>query len=153
MQHKPQKRHKALQPLSRQHHQGLLLSWKIRSGFNKNIDPKRIKVYVDWFFETHLIPHFKMEEDHIFTILDTEHELIKRALAEHRRLNRLFNKNEDETKVLSKIEEELEQHIRFEERVLFPEIQKIATEEQLLQIEKINQPEAFEDKLDDVFWK
>ena len=94
-----------------------------------------------------------MEEDHIFTILDTEHELIKRALAEHRRLNRLFNKNEDETKVLSKIEEELEQHIRFEERVLFPEIQKIATEEQLLQIEKINQPEAFEDKLDDVFWK
>ena len=35
MQHKPQKRHKALQPLSREHHHGLLLSWKIRSGFNK----------------------------------------------------------------------------------------------------------------------
>ena len=34
---KPQKRHKALQPLSREHHHGLLLSWKIRTGFSKDI--------------------------------------------------------------------------------------------------------------------
>ena len=58
---KPQKRHKALQPLSREHHHGLLLSWKIRSGFSKNIEPKRIRTYADWFFKTHLIPHFEME--------------------------------------------------------------------------------------------
>ena len=153
MHHKPQKRHKALQPLSREHHHGLLLSWKIRSGFSKNVDPKRIKKYADWFFKTHLIPHFEKEEAHIFTILENDNGLIKRALADHRRLNRLFNKNEDNTKTLSKIEEELEQHIRFEERVLFPEIQKVATEAQLKQIEKIHQPESFEDKLDDEFWK
>jgi iron-sulfur cluster repair protein YtfE (RIC family) len=153
MKPKPQKRHKALQPLSREHHHGLLLSWKIRSGFNKNIDPMRIKVYADWFFENHLIPHFEMEETHIFPILENDNELTKRALAEHRRLKRLFNKTTEEAKTLSKIEEELEQHIRFEERVLFPEIQKIATEDQMLQIEKIHQPESFEDKLDDEFWK
>ncbi|MCB0461843.1 MAG: hemerythrin domain-containing protein [Flavobacteriaceae bacterium] len=153
MKHKPQKRHKALQPLSREHHHGLLLSWKIRSGFSKNIDPKRIKIYADWFFETHLIPHFNMEENHIFPILDANNELVKRALADHRRLNRLFTENEDNARALSKIEEELEKHIRFEERVLFPEIQKVATEEQMLQIEKIHQPESFEDKLDDEFWK
>jgi hemerythrin-like domain-containing protein len=150
---KPQKRHKALQPLSRDHHHGLLLSWKIRTGFNKNIEPKRMKVYTDWFFETHLIPHFEMEETHIFTILNEDHELITRALAHHRRLKRLFSETEDVSKSLSKIEEELEQHIRFEERILFPEIQKIATETQMLQIEKIHQQEDFKDKIDDEFWK
>ena len=153
MKTKPLKRHKALQPLSREHHHGLLLSWKIRSGFNKNIDSKRIKTYTDWFFETHLIPHFEMEEKHIFTILENDNELIKRALAEHRRLKRLFNETTEVTKSLGKIEEELEQHIRFEERVLFPEIQKIATEEQMQLIEKIHHQEPFKDKLDDEFWK
>ncbi|TYA53832.1 hemerythrin domain-containing protein [Formosa maritima] len=150
---KPQKRHKALQPLSREHHHGLLLSWKIRSGFNKNIDSERIKIYADWFFNTHLIPHFEMEENHIFPILDNDHELIKRALAEHRRLKRLFSKTEADPKTLSKIEEELEQHIRFEERVLFPEIQKVASEEQMDLIEKIHHQDSFVDKLDDEFWR
>jgi len=153
MQPKPQKRHKALQPLSREHHHGLLLSWKIRAGFSKDVDPKRIKVYADWFYEHHLIPHFELEESHVFSILEPEHELVKRALADHRRLRRLFNDKEDDLKTLSKIEEELEQHIRFEERILFPEIQKVATEEQLLLIENIHQPERFVDHEGDLFWK
>ncbi|MFD1161673.1 hemerythrin domain-containing protein [Hwangdonia seohaensis] len=153
MQHKPQKRHKALQPLSREHHHGLLLSWKIRSGFSKNIEPKRIRVYANWFFKQHLIPHFDMEEVHIFPILEQNNELIKKALADHRRIKRLFAETDDDAKTLSKIEEELDKHIRFEERVLFPEIQKVATEVQMLQIEKIHQPEKFEDNLVDEFWR
>ena len=152
MQHKPQKRHKALQPLSREHHQGLLLSWKIKTGFSKDIAPERIRTYANWFFKTHLIPHFAMEETHIFTILEEEHELIKKALADHKHIKDLFAETEDDAITLRKIEEVLEQHIRFEERVLFPEIQKIATEAQMLQIEKIHQPEDFEDNLEDVFW-
>lgn len=153
MQHKPQKRHIALQPLSREHHHGLLLASKIRSGFSKGISPKRMRVYTDWFFEHHLIPHFEIEEAHIFPILNSGHDLIKRALADHRGLRRLFTERDDDVKTLSKIEEKLEQHIRFEERILFPEIQKIATETQLKYIEIIHQPEKFEDKLDDEFWK
>lgn len=153
MQHKPQKRHKALQPLSREHHQGLLLSWKIKTGFSKDIAPERIRTYANWFFKTHLIPHFEMEETHIFTILEEEHELIKKALADHKNIKGLFAETEDDAITLRKIEEVLEQHIRFEERVLFPEIQKIATEAQMLQIEKIHQTEDFEDNLEDVFWK
>tara|TARA_R110000868_G_scaffold342194_2_gene603018 strand:- start:28498 stop:28956 length:459 start_codon:yes stop_codon:yes gene_type:complete len=152
MSKKPIKRHKALQPLSREHHHGLLLSWKIRSGFNKHIEPERIKVYADWFFKTHLIPHFEMEEQHIFTILKSDNELVKKALADHRLLKRLFV-NDDIEKALSKIEEVLEQHIRFEERELFPEIQKMATEEQFQEIEKIHYEAVFNDKLDDEFWK
>lgn len=150
---KPLKRHKALQPLSREHHHGLLLAWKIRAGFNKKVDVDRIKVYADWFFKTHLIPHFEVEETHIFTILGNDNDLVKRALSDHRRLSRLFEQTDDLEKNLSLIEEELDKHIRFEERILFPEIQKAATEAQFAHIERIHQSEPFEDKLDDEFWK
>lgn len=149
---KPQKRHKALQPLSREHHHGLLLSWKLRSGFRKNIEVERMKTYVDWFYNAHLIPHFEMEETHIFPVLGNEHELVKRALSEHRRLHRLFKTTHNE-KSLHYIEEELEGHIRFEERILFPEIQKVATETKMAEIEKIHHQADFKDKLDDEFWK
>src|SRR5690606_32827540 len=90
MTQKPLKRHKALQPFSREHHHGLLLSWKIRSGLSKNIELERIKTYADCFFKNQLVPHFELEEKYIFPLLDSDHELIKRALAEHRRLTRLF---------------------------------------------------------------
>lgn len=153
MKNKVQKRHKALQNLSREHHHGLLLSWKIRTGLSKNIDAERIWLYADWFFKTHLIPHFNMEETHIFTLLDEKNELNKKALADHRRLKRLFSETEKDANTLSKIEEELEQHIRFEERILFPEIQKVATEKQFALIEEIHQQDDFIDKQDDEFWK
>jgi len=39
----PIKRSIALQPLSREHHHGLLLCWKIRTGLKKGIDIDRIK--------------------------------------------------------------------------------------------------------------
>ena len=152
MPQKPLKRHKALQPLSREHHHGLLLSWKIRAGFSKDIAPERIKVYADWFFKTHLMPHFEMEEQFVFSILGPNNEFVKKALAEHRLLKRLFE-DDDIKMALSKIEEALDKHIRFEERVLFPEIQKAATELQLMEVEKIHQETDFVDKLDDEFWK
>jgi hypothetical protein len=150
---KPKKRHQALQPLSRDHHHGLLLSWKIRTGFSKNVAPERMKIYADWFFDTHLIPHFEMEEKYVFTILGTNNDLVKKALADHRRLIRLFKKEENDALVLGKIEEELDKHIRFEERILFPEIQKEATEDEMHFIEKMHHEENFVDKLDDEFWK
>ncbi|MBP0904683.1 hemerythrin domain-containing protein [Mariniflexile gromovii] len=152
MSQKPLKRHKALQPLSREHHHGLLLSWKIRAGFSKNVEPERMKVYADWFFKTHLIPHFELEEQYVFSILKADNDLVKSALSDHKRLKKLFL-DEDIKNALSKIEEVLEQHIRYEERVLFPEIQKIATEPQLELIEKIHQEANFIDKLDDEFGK
>ena len=149
---KPIKRHPALQQFSREHHFGLLLCWKIREGFRKEIEPERIKKYTDWFFQTHLKPHFEAEEKYMFTLLSDEDKLKKRAIKEHRRLERLFEENEDVKRSLSLIEEELEQHIRFEERSLFGEIQKVATEEELEAIEKMHQ-ELLVDDWEDEFWK
>jgi len=153
MKTKPIKRNKLLQPISREHHQSLLLCWKIRTGFSKGVEAVRIKKYTDWFFENHIQPHFDVEEKYIFPILGNEHELVKKALSDHRRLKRLFENEEEIEKSLSLIEEELESHIRFEERVLFNEIQEIATEEQLKLISEKHTEEKFQENTEDEFWK
>lgn len=139
--------------VSRDHHHGLLLCWKIRTGFSKGVEVGRIKRYADWFFETHLVPHFDLEEKYIFPILGDKDELVKRALTEHRRLIRLFNDDREIEKSLSLIEEELEQHIRFEERVLFNEIQKVATQAQLKIISELHNKGNVQDNTSDEFWK
>ena len=88
---KPLKRVLELQPLSHDHHHGLQLCWKIRTGFSKQVEVERIKNYADWFFTNHLVPHFELEEKYIFTILDQKNEFVKQALTDHRRLKRLFS--------------------------------------------------------------
>lgn len=149
---KPIKRDKSIQPLSREHHHNLLLCWKIRKGLSKGIEPERIKKYADWHFEKYVLPHFEIEEKYLFPVLGKEHEMIKKALAEHRRLKRLFKDNKSIEKSLSLIEEELEQHVRFEERELFNEIQRQATPEQLELIAEKHKDEKFQENTIDEFW-
>ncbi|HET8810803.1 MAG TPA: hemerythrin domain-containing protein [Flavobacteriaceae bacterium] len=148
----PIKRQEFLKPFSREHHHNLLLCWKIRAGISKGIDFERIKKYTDWFFETHILPHFKLEEKYIFPILGKEHELVKKALSEHRRLKRLFTDDQNVEKSLSLIEEELVSHVRFEERVLFREIQKYCSAEEMESIESLHLGGKFVENTDDEFW-
>ncbi len=150
---KPLKRHISLQPLSHEHHHGLLLSWKIREGLKRGIEPARIKRYTDWFWEKHLRQHFEFEEAYIFPILGKKDKMVKRAKKEHSRLRRLFTAQERVNINLSLIEEELVAHIRFEERILFNEIQKNASEEQLVLLEKIHQEKQNAETWEDEFWK
>lgn len=148
----PIKRIEALRPLSREHHQGLLLAWKIRTGFSKGIAVERIKTYSDWFYTNHLIPHFELEEDLIFPILGEAHQLVKLAFIQHKKLRQLFTRNKNIEETLKEIEKELTNHIRFEERVLFNEVQSIATKHQLALIEEIHQSQDFIDNTNDPFW-
>jgi len=150
---KPIKRHKALQPLSRQHHFGLLFSWKIRKGFGKNVAPERMMKYANWFYEHEIGPHFHDEEKYLFPIMEPENELVERALKEHRRINRLFHDTEDPERSLHRLEEELDAHIRFEERILFNEIQKVATPDQLKKIDEIHSDLEKTPDYDDPFWE
>ena len=149
----PIKRNDALKPLSRDHHHGLLLCWKIRQGIKLNIESGRIKTYLDWFWMSYLKPHFEVEEQNVFPFLGNENELVKQPLAEHRRLKRVFENGDDLPKTISLIEEELEKHIRFEERVLFNEIQSVASSEQLIQIEIDFSDKIFYENLSDPFWE
>jgi len=149
----PIKRHQSLQPLSRDHHDALLLCWKIRKGISKNVEAKRIQQYVDWFITEHLLPHFKMEEEYVFTLAQKNNPNVQQAIAEHAALVKLFNTGEKNYILLKSIADLLEAHIRFEERVLFNEIQSIASEEQLHQVTLLHNGISFCENEADVFWK
>lgn len=149
----PIKRHESLQPLSRDHHHALLLSWKIRQGLKKDVPAKRISAYCSWFYTTHLLPHFELEEQYAFPVLGDAHPLIQQALSEHARLRTMFGNPLTNTAALEAAGDLLEAHIRFEERTLFNAIQEAANPEQLQKILEIHADAAFCDNEEDAFWK
>ncbi len=132
----PIKRDKYLQPLSHDHHHGLMLCWRIKKGLRKGVSAERILAYARVFFEEYLEEHFREEERYLFPIIGLDNKLVMQALKEHIRLRMLFFEEKDLSKACTLIATELEEHIRFEERVLFNEIQKKAGSEELL---KMNQ--------------
>ncbi|MBK8501231.1 MAG: hemerythrin domain-containing protein [Saprospiraceae bacterium] len=149
---KPIKRHIRLQPLSREHHQGLLLSWKIREGFRRKLEPQRIKRYVNWFWEQHLLPHFTQEEEVLFPLLSADHEHIQKALSDHRHLKQLVEQEKDIVVTLNQIADDLENHIRFEERILFNVIQEATPEEYLEVLDLHETGDAVCEQWQDEFW-
>jgi iron-sulfur cluster repair protein YtfE (RIC family) len=149
----PIKRHEAIQPLSREHHQGLLLCWKIRKGFETGVEPQRIKNYTDWFWENQLQEHFRIEEKYVFPVLGAENNLVKQALEEHEHLAALFNQEAEISLALETIQNDLEGHIRFEERVLFNKIQEEASAEELQHIQEHHEKEISCGVWGDEFWK
>ena len=147
---KPLKRAQELIPYSRDHHHGLLLGWKIRTGIAKGIGVVRISAYVSWFYENHLSPHFELEEKYIFPVLGSDHPLIKRAWGEHQEIRSIMALPLSEA-VLVKLADLLKAHIRFEEREIFGVIQDVATNEELAMIEQVHQ-DKFTEHWDE-FWK
>ncbi|CAN5333825.1 hypothetical protein BH10BAC1_BH10BAC1_20270 [soil metagenome] len=149
----PIKRIIFLQPLSHEHHHGLLLCWKIRTGFKKSVSLDRMKAFTNWFYNKNLKKHFEVEEELVFPILGKNHPLVKKAISEHKRLIRLFEDEKDIAKSLSLIEEELEKHIRFEERILFQEIEEVASKKEIKFINEIHEECVLLEGWGDEFWK
>lgn len=139
--------------MSREHHQGLLFCLRIHTGLQKQVSPERIRAYVLWFWEHHLKPHFQIEEEYVFPILESTDELLIRALDEHRRLEALVFQEHDPVQTLATLEDTLYHHIRFEERVLFNKIQDIASPEQLEHIHLHHEDETLCAPWHDPFWK
>ena len=147
------KRHQSLQEYSKDHYQALSLCLKIQKGFSKEVSIDRIKRYVDWFYNTHIIEHFQLEEKYVFPVLGSNHELVIKALEQHKSLLSLFTDTSNIEKSLKGIQVQLKNHVRFEERILFNEIQSKANKQELEMIEKYHRVEKFEDNLSDIFWK
>ncbi|MCC6720983.1 MAG: hemerythrin domain-containing protein [Bacteroidia bacterium] len=148
----PLKRHKALVTLSREHHHALLLCWKINKGLEKGIEVTRIYEYTSWFYSNHLKNHFAIEETELFPILGLNNENVLKALKQHRHLEYIFESNILSIENLKEIAQVLENHVRFEERQLFEEIQKAATNTQLDEILKNSKEIKFIDNNKDEFW-
>ncbi len=131
---KPIKRHEALVSYSREHHEGLLLVWKIRSGFRKNIAAERIARYVVHFFEKDLSAHFSDEENNLAPLLPAGDEQMARMMDEHRQIREWVHRLQKQEVLAADVSgfaDALERHIRFEERVLFNHLQAQLTPLQL----------------------
>jgi hemerythrin-like domain-containing protein len=156
MENKPLKRSSYMVALSRDHHVGLLFCWKIREGINKGASFDRITGYVRFFWEEHLREHFQEEEILLFNQHDDA--LTRRGKAEHVSLENLFRMITSgqlkEPNFLA-FTEQLTAHIRFEERELFPFLEKTLTVPVLTAVRDILiklHSVPFEDKYADEFW-
>ena len=105
------------------------------------------------FFARETRPHFRDEEEQLFPLLvecdEQATELLARALLEHQQLHWLAHEVEVElaagdvsATALRKLAEALEEHIRFEERVLFPLIERISPESELRRLQHVAETEA-----------
>lgn len=154
----PIKRHEALVQFSKEHHFGLMLGWKVRQGFRKNIDPSRMSEYLLAAFRAEVLPHFENEEVQLFVLLPQTDALRLQAEQEHvliRELVKDISKNAEEKKLMA-FADALDAHIRFEERTLFPHIEQQQSFEAYA---KAMQEHAallhadFDKSWDDHFWK
>ena len=152
----PIKRHPALVAFSKDHHFGLLLVWKIRQGIAGGTDVALIKDYTRYFYNADLQYHFEEEEQYLFALLPNDEATIK-ALNDHKEIRELIeglNNKDAGIEALQHFAEVLENHIRFEERMLFNDYQNKLTEEQLDALLKVELKERNDVDLDwdNHFW-
>lgn len=149
------KRNEHIALLSKDHHFGLLCSWKIEQGLNKKVELKRIADYVDYFWKNHLDEHFEQEEQILFPYSNDEYN--NQIKTEHTALKEMVKMiiNQPEKELLEDFALYLKNHIRFEERSWFPSLQEKLNESELEQIGKqLNQVhQNVDDNYIDEFWK
>ena len=130
---KPIKRSKQLTPLSKDHHDGLLFAWKIRQGLKHGADNNVIAEYVQWFWNNHLQEHFREEEQILAPHLPADNELLKQMFDEHQEIEAMFHITENiaDEAMLKQLADAIDDHIRFEERQLFPYAEKVISVDEL----------------------
>ncbi len=151
----PIKRSKQLTPLSKDHHDGLLLTWKIREGLKNGTDLKLIAEYVQWFWDNHLQEHFREEEQILAPHLPADNELLKQMFEEHENIEAMIHINENipDEALLTNLAQAIDDHIRFEERQLFPYAEKGISEKELnLIYEQLPKEKVECDKWEREFW-
>lgn len=149
------KRNENLVPLSRDHHFGLLCSWKIREGIKKDISYQRIQKYINYYWQENLSKHFEIEDK---VLPETENNSLHIQMEkEHIEIKKLFKSinNSNDKRLLEDFAGALRSHIRFEERTYFPHLEENLSDEKMKEIGKhlseIHQKEN--DSYQDEFWK
>jgi hypothetical protein len=153
---KPIRRSEHLLQLSKDHHFTLLFSWKIRQGLKYGVDAGRIKKYVQYFWEKDMLGHFREEEDILFApVKDAE---VEKAIEDHRQIKEQVelleaSTDEEAAKLLSALADQVDAHVRYEERALFPHLERVLTEKQLEAIGALlKKKPVLHDEYADEFW-
>lgn len=135
------KRHPQLQPLSREHHNGLLMALLLNKGIKKAAATDVMAAFILHYWQTNLQQHFEEEETVLIPLLQTtafDPALIRQLLNEHAALRAYIHSIEDgfgDLYLLEDFAALLEDHIRFEERTLFPEAEKLLSVQQFSALE------------------
>jgi hemerythrin-like domain-containing protein len=131
------KREAQLQPLSHQHHNGLMAALLLKKGVDKQADPAVMYDFIISAWNNELRNHFIKEEVYLHPhvlLIPSLMEKYEQMKAEHHQIRHLVdairNGNCDVT-VIAEFHTLLEKHIRFEERELFPFIEEHIQPEQL----------------------
>ena len=158
------KRHEALQSLSRDHYVGLTLAMRLirgkpenlKSNWPPNNNPKLQAQQAIQIFEKDLYDHFKEEENILFDKAKSflqENEgkgFLERVLTQHDEFYKLFQELDQGSEDIIKERlvytgELLDNHVRIEERDLFPVIEKFTPEHILNELgEELKQRKRFD---------
>ena len=145
------KRHPSLVPLSREHHHGLLLAFRLKHGLPKtrqpHDSPQEQAADTVRFFGKSLTPHFAAEADILFPAIRSMQPqasaLLDQLLQEHMAMRELVAHIDQQgpagpqlTELLTSFGTLLERHIRCEERELFPVYETHVSEAEAARIER-----------------
>jgi hemerythrin-like domain-containing protein len=134
------KRNEALQQLSRDHHRALEAALKLRRAGED--DTERVRGDYLYFWREHGALHFKVEEDVMLPAFarhgDESDPAVVRVLADHAEIRRRSAELEESANPrpedLNAVGELLADHVRHEERVLFPMIEEAMPEDALVEM-------------------
>ncbi len=137
------RRHDALIPLTHDHHHALAQARRLRDVAQLEDVTERRNLANDFvnFYFGRVIRHFHEEEELFFAPLIDEpraRELVLRAVADHlnlhalvRSVRRQLSVAEADPATLRKISDLLTEHVRWEERDLFPLVEELVDEDEL----------------------
>ena len=153
---KPLRRSVQLQPLSREHHDGLLFVWKIREVLKNNTSIDKLRDYTGWYWRHHIRPHFFQEEKILLKFIPAFHPLAVRLKEDHEYIRELILSidKDGERQDFIKLANLIETHIRFEERELIQYLEEELSDQYLAEIfmELEKHPLGQEEKWKDEFW-
>ena len=132
------KRHPALQPLSRQHHLGLVIANKGKSATDddKLIHHQALVEYLTVASPTHCeIARIRLAEVLFAKLSDDKAvKLAKQMLDEHEYIESLLVNTDPSVDDVKELANALYDHIRFEERELFPIAETVLSDDELFAI-------------------
>lgn len=117
---------------SHEHHHGLIFAVRLRKAHQA--DAETLKHYINDFWDNSLDSHFNNEEKLFLNFIDDK-ELKQRFLKEHKQIRDLQSDiKEADGDIVEKAKQFgvlINDHIRFEERILFPWLQANLTQTEL----------------------
>jgi hypothetical protein len=150
----PSRRSAQLEPLSKEHKEGIEFVDRIRWGLSY-VTLDRLRSYTCWYWKNHIRPHFFQEEKILLPYLPANHPMAKRIIEDHEYIRDLILTLDHESNRHSfkALVDMLSSHVRFEEHQLYPYLEQILSEQELNSIysELVAHPVA-DGEWADTFW-